>query len=362
MKGYRRNAEYGVGTRRRNEGLENTHASIGCMGEVNPPGKRGWAQSGTSRTEKNYGNGMGMAEGRKKRVSEVRTIEGYMTNGLGRKGDAGHGYVVYGEYRRVRPPVGKKVGSLRVRAIDVVKSSNKANKEVKSALPWGELVWSAAQGSMAIDVVNSPSESAQEDVEAKRERRLRMYEAKVGVKVRRERKDRSVVVVEKGRVKELDVYMRGRKEGSSLRMGLTRSVRSSSPSKGYIEALAVVVVRSGVCMLEQRRVNRRVRSRENAGRAQIRVLSEWSGRRKRRDEKGRLYSGEWKSGAEGYYGYKVRVKGRVDGARRSKEWSTSAGTVPWSRKDGVRGSAEGVAKTSVGAMGVSVTYCYGLGK
>lgn len=326
VKGYRRNAEYGVRTRRRNEGLENTHLSIGWMGEVNPPGKRGWAQSGTSRTEKGYGNGMGMAEARKERVSEVRTIEGYMTNGLGRKGDASHGYVVYGEYRRVLPAVTKKAakeGSLLV-------SSNE-------------------QTSLFSRVASETVESGKDSLEAKRERRLRMYEVKAGVKVRRERKDRSMVVVEKGRVKELDVYLRGRKEGSMGR------------GNAYLEALAVVVVRSGVCMLEQRRVNRRVMSRENAGRAQIRVLSEWSGRRKRRDEKGRQYSGEWKSAPEGYYGYKVRVKGRVDGARRSKEWSTSAGTVPWSRKDGVRGSAEGVAKTSVGAMGVSVTYCYGLG-
>lgn len=334
MKGYRRNAEYGVRTRRRNEGLENTHLSIGWMGEVNPPGKRGWAQSGTSRTEKGYGNGMGMAEARKERVSEVRTIEGYMTNGLGRKGDAGHGYVVYGEYRRVLPAVTKKGNSGKLKT----SGARKAGEEGQSS-----------QVSLFSLAASEIAESGKDSLEAKRERRVRMYEAKAGVKVRRERKDRSMVVVEKGRVKELDVYLRGRKEGSMGR------------GNAYLEALAVVVVRSGVCMLEQRRVNRRVMSRENAGRAQIRVLSEWSGRRKRRDEKGRLYSGEWKSAPEGYYGYKVRVKGRVDGARRSKEWSTSAGTVPWSRKDGVRGSAEGVAKTSVGAMGVSVTYCYGLG-
>lgn len=61
----------------------------------------------------------------------------------------------------------------------------------------------------------------------------------------------------------------------------------------------------------------------------------------------------------GYYGYRVRVKGPLNGSRRTTRREMGLGTVPGSTKRGRIGTAEGVAKTSVGTRGVQVGYCYG---
>lgn len=142
------------------------------------------------------------------------------------------------------------------------------------------------------------------------------------------------------------------------------------------EAVAVVVVRSGVRRMERRMVKRRKRKREGGGREHRRVRREWGGRRKSHGTKsdhGRVRKGregtdgtqgkpcvETKRGG-GYYGYKVTVTGTVNGSRRTKRVERKLGTVPQSMKGARIGTAEAVAKTSVGTRGVQVSYCYGIG-
>lgn len=357
VKGYRRNAEYGRKTRRLGD-------IGGWRGEVNPPGKDGWEKSGVGRSGKEYGESEGRGNERVKRVEEVRRSEGYESNGLGRKGDGKKGYVVYGEYVKVVERPGKRAEEGR--------ESRRANKGRSE---------------------NKVAEEKERQLEVKRERRVMRYEWEVGRKVTRERVNRSTVREDRGRLGERGGRMRGRAVGASSGKGVAaekgeepvekkdperarvsdRAKRRKAPEKkGEVrrEARGVVVVLGGVIRVERRRVKRRIRKREGAGRGHRRARREREGRRKYhgrkskygRVEKGKL--GQGKKGEErkgGYYGYRVRVKGPLNGARRTTKREIGRGTVPGSRKEGRIGTAEGVAKTSVGTRGVQVAYCYGRG-
>ena len=336
---------------------------MGWMGEVNPPGKDGWESKGSSLSEKGYGKNGGLVSKLKDRVEEVRKSEGYETNGRGVEGDGAHGYVVYGEYLRVVP-----------------RSRGAVLQNVKGQ---------GVKGGMVIE---------EEVLEAKRERRVRRYEASTGLKVRRERVNRGEVVESMGRKRERGVMRRGRammershlekvgsgSKGASKGSGgkvLTeeevyglekRAVLKRSAGVVCTEAMAVVVVRSGVRRMERLLVKLLVRKREGAGREHRRIRREVDGRRKAhayKSRSGRRYGGNKSTSSVtseekrkgGYYGYRVTVTGTLNGSRRTKRWEMGRGTVPQSRKECRRGLSEGVAKTSVGTLGVQVGYCYGLG-
>lgn len=167
-----------------------------------------------------------------------------------------------------------------------------------------------------------------------------------------------------------------------------RKRRKPEKRKVSSKGRGVVMVLSGVRKRERRRVKRRVRKRERAGRKHKKARRDFVGRMKyqaRKSKYGRkglirqsggakhfgrgssgldapqARGGKEQQGMPGYYGYKVTVVGTLDGGRRTKKMVMWRGTVPKSTKGARRGSAEGVAKTSVGTMGVRVEYCYELG-
>jgi len=63
----------------------------------------------------------------------------------------------------------------------------------------------------------------------------------------------------------------------------------------------------------------------------------------------------------GYYGYQVRVKGPLGGARRTMSYVIQNGTVPRGTKKARRTADFEHAKTKIETIGVKVTYCYGRG-
>ena len=151
--------------------------------------------------------------------------------------------------------------------------------------------------------------------------------------------------------------------------------KSRKPEKQKVirQGRAVVVVLAGVIKRERRRVKRRVRKREGAGRKHKAARRDFVGRMKYQGKKsvygrrGGGYRRKWieERGGDtvegGFYGYKVTVVGTLDGSRRTKKTVSWMGEVPKSTKRAMIGVAEGVAKTTVGTMGVRVEYCYGLG-
>lgn len=489
---------------------------------MNPPGKDGWEKSGVGRSEKDYGRGEGRGTERRARVEEVRRGEGYDSNGRGRKGDGKKGYVVYGEYVKVVEMKGKKVAKRREGRREDVVEHRKHGATVGTGLgeAQGQKAWKRKKG-----------RRGRKGLEAKRARRVRRYETEVGRKVTRERVNRCEVREGRGRKRERGKRRRGRsarertyrekslgkagekqeavyaergqqvervkkgsvdtqgaqnpRSGKEVLEGLDEERAKRRKSKGYgssgtvrREAIAVVVVRGGVRRVERRRMKRRIRKREGAGRRHRRVRREWSRRRKAHGRKnkyglrmsgvlagntlrgreskakqelrvqesetkpaveqralreemeskrGKAASIEWGSFAEavsmkkvgkskggigsragsrkgsfakrampgrrrvgesgleekkkvsvtrsrrykglrkalkkqlgGYYGYRVTVKGPLNGARRTTRRERGLGTVPGSLKSGRIGTAEGVAKTSVGTRGVQVAYCYGM--
>jgi hypothetical protein len=371
---------------------------MGWKGEVNPPGKDGWYQSGVSRSEKGYGRNEGRVRGLCSRVEETRKGEGYETNGRGVKGDSTHGYVVYGEYVRVfLSPSEEEMGypELERGQPDTGQSTNRESMVSKDGLPLRDF--------------REVHESQR--LEVKRERRVIIFEASTGRVVRRERSQRADVRASRGRKRERGVYRRGRAKmershREKVRGGKRVLSETASPDeaqKEYLlayvaqkeekrkrsagvvctEAMATVVARSGKRRMEGRRVKRRVRKREGAGREHRKARRSVEARRKahgRKSRYGRSYgyggfstrqrspdqdgSATFSSAAQrlgGYYGYRVTVTGPLNGSRRTKRWEKGMGTVPSSSKASRRGTAEGVAKTSVGTRGVQVTYCYGLG-
>lgn len=97
--------------------------------------------------------------------------------------------------------------------------------------------------------------------------------------------------------------------------------------------------------------------RREATRGRLREAKKVSRTRRRRNKGLRK---ALKKQLGGYYGYRVTVKGPLNGARRTTRRERGLGTVPGSLKSGRIGTAEGVAKTSVGTRGVQVAYCYGM--
>ena len=86
---------------------------------------------------------------------------------------------------------------------------------------------------------------------------------------------------------------------------------------------------------------------------------EEKGERRRRKRKQGRYQKRKEKG--GYYGYRVTVKGTLNGGRRTRTYERQKGTVPGGTKRARVRMGEEVAKTTVGTRGVRVEYCYGRG-
>ena len=368
---------------------------------MNPPGKDGWEKSGAGRSEKAYGECDARGNKRRGRVEQVRQEEGYASNGRGRKGDVKKGYVVYGEYVKVLEKKAKKEkqGRLERKYADRSRRSDEetgmgeeerlGRKRERRARRYAGEVGTKVNYERVNRCEVRDQRGRKEEVEEIRRRRARSertYREKTTGKpgaeeVRREKRGKAKSTEEQKAVVE---------EGREV-----RRKEKNRKEKVRTEARAVVVVRGGVRRIERRRVKRRIRKREGSGRKHRQVRREWGGRRKahaRKSKNGRVVKGarnrrgplasrkpsreassdekrglsmakafEPKERKGGYYGYRVTVKGTLGGSLRTKRIVRSIGTVPESIKSARIGTAEGVAKTSVGTRGVQVAYCYGRG-
>jgi len=80
--------------------------------------------------------------------------------------------------------------------------------------------------------------------------------------------------------------------------------------------------------------------------------------------KGTVYGRKTREAAPhsgGYYGFKVRVKGPLGGARRTRTYVIRKGTIPSGTTQARRRESTEHAKTKIGTLGVKVRYTYGLG-
>jgi len=311
--GYRRNVPYGESTRRRGSKAERGKTS--WRFDVNPKGRVGWDRGTSGRSEAAYG--ASVSEGRRLRteVEEVRKVFGCESNGLGRKGTKERGYQVYGEYTYEDP-------SLQSPGKEVEATSGKKKKALKKRF-------------------------SETDLSVARERVRRKYETVRKAKIHRQRRNLKERRKEKGL--EADKKERG--------LVLGYSTKRSKPS-GRTEAVAL----SGRLPTGQRRTKLLVRELEHG-------LNHMEVRRNR--ENLRTYHGKHprygrktEKDADpqyGYYGYQLRVKGPLGGARRTMTYRIQKGTVPRGTKKARRTVASEHAKTKIGTLGVKVTYCYGRG-
>jgi hypothetical protein len=112
----------------------------------------------------------------------------------------------------------------------------------------------------------------------------------------------------------------------------------------------------------QRRTNLLVRELENGvNHREVRRNREKRRRYHEKRKEGGRKKEEEKEKKKGYYGYQIRVKGPLGGARRTRTYGIQKGKVPRGTKKARRRETSEHAKTKIGTLGVKVTYCYGLG-
>lgn len=339
--GYRRNVEYGKGTR-----LSSDREKRGWEFQVNPKGRVGWNRSGVGRKERTYGLERSQSRSLRKELEEVRRREGGESNGFGIKGTSKRGYVVYGEYTR---------------------SSKERNEKKLKAL---KVAW---------------------------ERVLRKYEKRWIVKVDRKRRRRKERYTDysKRSTKEVsktieDVKDKASKEFEGIedtrrgiedtRRGITgdnsrkkpeikadfderRRVLGEDSKRLKGEERCEAIALSGVRPTGTRRTNLIVKELENSLN-HIDVLRTRESRMEHHaqsSQRGRKRLGITEGSKGGYYGYKVYVKGPLDGARRTIKYEFQGGTVPRGTKRARRRENQKVAKTDVGTVGVKVRYTYSRG-
>ena len=119
---------------------------------------------------------------------------------------------------------------------------------------------------------------------------------------------------------------------------------------------------------KRRRKRERKEKRGNYGRKKEKGRKEgkkWKRKGEEKREKKERRKGKEKKGEKkrkgGYYGYRVTVKGTLNGGRRTRTYERQKGTVPGGTKRARVRMGEEVAKTTVGTRGVRVEYCYGRG-
>jgi Ribosomal protein S3, C-terminal domain len=316
--GYRRNLPYGKETVRLPERKKETRIPEGTRSwrrEVNPEGYVGWNRGSGGTTEKTYGEALSRGRKRRQEVEEVRKSMGGESNGRGRKGNPWTGYVVYGEYTYGERGSENQAGEA---------SGRKKKGKKKRTKPYVE-----------------------KEFQVGRARVGRKYEARRGGKVERRRKNLKRRRKEKGLEGEKNERIRVLGPGTKRRKAEERC-----------EAVAL----SGRMPTGQRRTKLRVRELEKG-------LNHMEVRRgvealRTHHAKGRVYgrkTREATQGSGGYYGVKVRVKGPLGGARRTRTYVRRKGTVPSGTTKARRRESTEHAKTKIGTLGVKVTYTYGLG-
>jgi hypothetical protein len=288
---------------------------------VNPEGYLGWNLAGVGTTEKTYGEGVNLGRGLRKEVEEVRKGFGGETNGLGRKGTRARGYLVYGEYTYGDPRVpGVSGGSIGSPEPGPGKKKGKKSR----TKPYAE-----------------------EAVQVARARVGRKYEGRRGGKVERQRRNLKTRRKDKG--------LEGEK--NERRRVLGPGSKRTKPEE-RCEAVAL----SGILPTGERRTKVRARELEK-GLNHMEVRRSLEALRTHH-AKGTVYGRKTRgaeAGSAGYYGYKIRVKGPLGGARRTMTYVIRKGTVPSGTTKARRREHAEHAKTKIGTLGIKVTYAYGLG-
>lgn len=322
--GYRRNVPYGLETVRVNQVKTEKNQERSWRFEVNPKGRVGWNRGTVGRTEKGYGESVSHGRRLRKEREEVRKVFGCETNGLGRKGTKERGFVVYGEY--TYPDQGE--GKPEENREDPTKTGKKVNR---------------------VDRRWKKKRYDETELKVGRDRVRRKYEAQRKAKIERKRKDLKKRRKEKA--------LEGEKNERKQALG-----QNSKRLKGDERCEAVSL--SGRLPTGQRRTNLIVRELEG-GLNHIEVMRNRENRRghhSKSSPNGRKRRGKSEKGERyGYYGYQVRVKGPLGGARRTITYEIQNGTVPKGTKKARRRKHSEHAKTKIGTIGVQVRYCYGRG-
>lgn len=351
-KGYRRNVDYGLRTMTLPVGWHDrvnqtddssiSSAKIESL-EYWKTTSYGEIQSGSSNRSLFWIT----SKERRREVEEVRRRYGYRSNQLTRKGSEGNGYQVSGGYYDVGyRRVGYSLDSADEASYMEGKRRNQVNR-----LGARDRLRLAKEKERKV-----PRSYDRVDLNQRRRTEAKtMWEELSSIAPKRPQASRS-----SGESSGLS------KSGIHLRMKRITS-----------EGRAGVVLRSGKLPVVDRRA-KVVKMEREKGRTHIRVRWERESRRKSHASKKSslrltdkasttlrsrgLYN---KQGSgyrgEGYYGYRVKVKGTLDGSRRTMAYAMESGTVPGSTRRARVRSAENVAKTSVGTRGIRVEYCYGMG-
>jgi len=336
--GYRRNVPYGEETVRVSRTKESPKQERSWRFEVNPKGRVGWNRGTAGRTEKEYGESVSEARRLRKEVEEVRKVFGCESNGVGRKGTKARGYQVYGEYTY---PDRREQGKPRPRPREVGEGVEKTEGEGKKE----------AKPKVRKKKRNRKKPYGEAELRVGRERVRRKYEKQRKAKIERKRTN----LKERRKEKELE----GEKKERSLVLG-TSSKRVKSTER--CEAVAL----SGILPTGQRRTNLIVRELES-GLNHMEVMRNMENRRNHHAKSSQYGRKKRHPGKEGrgekygYYGYQVRVKGPLGGARRTMSYVIQNGTVPRGTKKARRRTNFEHAKTKIGTIGVKVRYCYGRG-
>ena len=345
--GYRRNERYGTKTVR--IPLDKGEEGRSWRFEVNPKGRVGWDRGNVRRNETGYGSSLSQGRRRRDQVEELRKGYGCTTNGVGRKGDGERGYTVYGEYtyrdyekkegRRESDPQVDRKGS---EGKEVGREGGKKKEEKKGSSP---LAWTKEmEGRKAF----RSQEEFKKERKVGRRRLKRKREKERGVKVERKRED----------LKERREGNSGRrKEKEERKARLGRQSKRTKPDERVDGA-----VRSGTRPMIGRR-SKLIAKELESGRKHRQSMREIEKVRKAKSKNGKTGRKREKAGGEkgGYYGYQVQRKGPLGGARRTMVRTRQEGTVPRGTKEARRRTGKEHAKTSIGTIGVKVSYCYGLG-
>jgi hypothetical protein len=361
--GYRRNAKYGRKTVRirtekewRGNQMEGKAEGIGRSWrfEVNPKGRVGWDMGNARRTEKEYGASLSQGRRRRQEVEELRKHFGCTTNGLGRLGDGKRGYQIYGEYTYRDYPKQSRQDSRgkasKVEGGESKEGEGSAPASTPATNPVRTRAWTKAMEGRKTFETQQDFKKARKKA---RRRLKRKREKERQVKVERKRKDLK-------RRRERNRILRKEKEQRKARLG-----RQSKRRKG--EERVDGVVRSGVRPMTERRSKLIAKELEGGrkhtqSRREIEKLRKAKAKNPRTGRKSRKEAELQKQGAgrkRGFYGYQVVVKGPLGGARRTMKTRIQEGTVPRGTKEARRRTGSEHAKTSIGTIGVKVSYCYG---
>jgi hypothetical protein len=173
----------------------------------------------------------------------------------------------------------------------------------------------------------------------------RRRHAAYGVHVRRQRSDLGL------RVAEQDTE--GMKEALLKRMPAHQWKGKTYTREGV--ATRVTLTGFYPCAPRRAQLVQRRRAKGRKHREALRRLKTVRAQHAEESERGVKRPGK----AGSYRGYRVRVKGTLDGGLRTRRSEYGVGSVPWSSRDARRSVGRVQARTKVGTMGVSVVYCYG---